>query len=101
MQKQTTATSATSFSWMDDEGLHLMEPGTPHSPEQLKKMTEEYQKRIRKLQVRVFCFIPRSSERLPRGISKQIRRFAMGIVNGMEIDDLDGGVAVCEREYFR
>jgi len=48
MQKQTSATSAPSFSWMDDEGLHLMEPGTPPSPEQLEKMTEEYQKRIRK-----------------------------------------------------
>jgi hypothetical protein len=34
--------------WMDDEGLHLMEPGSPPSSEQLKKMTEEYQKRIRK-----------------------------------------------------
>jgi hypothetical protein len=33
---------------MDDEGIHLIEPGTPPSPEQLKKMTEEYQKRIRK-----------------------------------------------------
>jgi hypothetical protein len=33
---------------MDDEGIHLLEPGTPPSPEQLKKMTEEYQKRIRK-----------------------------------------------------
>ena len=51
----------------------------------------------RMLQVRGFWFIPRSPERLPRGISNQIRRFAMGIVNGMEIDDLDGGVAVCER----
>jgi len=51
MQKQTSAsseTSAPSFSWMDDEGLHLMAPGTPPSPEQLEKMTEEYQKRIRK-----------------------------------------------------
>lgn len=48
IQKQTSATSAPSFSWTDDEGLHLMEPGSPPSPEQLKKITEEYQKRIRK-----------------------------------------------------
>jgi hypothetical protein len=48
LQKQMSATSAPSFSWMDDEGIHLLEPGTPPSPEQLKKMTEEYQKRIRK-----------------------------------------------------
>jgi hypothetical protein len=48
MKKQTSATSAPSFSWMDDEELHLVEPGSPPSPEQLKKMTEEYQKRIRK-----------------------------------------------------
>ena len=51
LQKKTSAaaeTSAPSFSWMDDEGLHLMEPGIPPSPEQLKKMTEEYQRRIRK-----------------------------------------------------
>ena len=29
-------------------------------------------------------------------VSEQIRRFAMGIMNGMEIDDLDGGVAVTD-----
>ena len=50
-------------------------------------------------QVRVFCFIPKRSERLPRGISNQIRRFAMGIVNGMEIDDLDGEVAVTDGDH--
>ena len=33
---------------MNDEGLQQMEPGTPPSSEQLKKMTDEYQKRIRK-----------------------------------------------------
>ncbi len=53
----------------------------------------------RMLQVRVFCFIPGSPERLPRGISNQIRRFAMGIVNGIEIDDLDGGVAVTDGDH--
>jgi hypothetical protein len=53
----------------------------------------------RMLQVRVFCFIPRSPERLPRGISNQIRRFVLGIVNGMEIDDLDGGVAVTDGDH--
>lgn len=31
--------------------------------------------------------------------SEQIRRFAMGIVNGMEIDDLDGGVAVTDGDH--
>jgi len=44
MEKQR---SYSSFSWMDDEGLHFMAPGTPPTPEQLEKMTEEYQKRIR------------------------------------------------------
>jgi len=33
---------------MDDEGLHLIAPGTPPTSEQLGKMTEEYQNRIRK-----------------------------------------------------
>jgi hypothetical protein len=50
IQKQTSAlskTSAPSFSWMDDEGLHLMAAGTQPSAEQLEKMTEKYQKRIR------------------------------------------------------
>ena len=32
-------------------------------------------------------------------VSEQIRRFAMGIVNGMEIDDLDGGVAVTDGDH--
>jgi len=50
-------------------------------------------------QVRFFCFIHRSSEKLQRGNSNQIRRFAMGIVNGMEIDDLDGGVAVTDGDH--
>ncbi len=50
-------------------------------------------------QVRIFCFIPRRSERLPSGISEQIRRFAMGIVNGMEIDDLEGGAAVTDGDH--
>ena len=51
MQKQTSApseTSAPSFSWMNDKGLHLVAPGTAPSPEQLEKMTEEYQKLIRR-----------------------------------------------------
>ena len=32
-------------------------------------------------------------------VSDQIRRFAMGIVNGMEIDDLDSGVAVTDGDH--
>lgn len=51
MQKKPSAssdTSALSFSWMDDEGLHLVAPGKPASPEQLEKITKEYQRRIRK-----------------------------------------------------
>ena len=32
-------------------------------------------------------------------VSEQIRRFAMGIVNGMEIVDLDGGVAVTDGDH--
>jgi hypothetical protein len=44
MSKQT---STPSFSWVDGEGIHVAAPGTPPSPEQLEKMTEEYQKQIR------------------------------------------------------
>jgi hypothetical protein len=33
---------------MDDKGLHLMAPGAQPTPEQLEKMTEEYQNQIRK-----------------------------------------------------
>lgn len=51
MQRQTSPkgkTSGPSFLWMGEEGLHLIAPGIPPGPEQLEKMTEEYQKQIRK-----------------------------------------------------
>jgi len=32
-------------------------------------------------------------------VSEQICRFAVGIVDGMEIDDLDGGVAVTDGDH--
>jgi hypothetical protein len=40
-------TSDQSFSWADNDGIHFAGPGSPPSPEQLKKMTKEYQKQIR------------------------------------------------------
>lgn len=36
-----------SSSWADDDGIHFVSPGSPPSPEQLEKMTKEYQKKIR------------------------------------------------------
>ena len=35
------------FQWMDNEGMHVAAPGLAPTPEQLQKMTEEYQQRIR------------------------------------------------------
>jgi hypothetical protein len=40
-------TSDQSFSWKDNDGIHFAAPGSPPSPEQLEKMTKEYQKQIR------------------------------------------------------
>jgi hypothetical protein len=39
--------SVQSFSWEDNDGIHLVAPGSSPSPEELKKMTTEYQKQIR------------------------------------------------------
>lgn len=39
--------SLPSFSWMEEDGFHYITPGLPPSPEQLERITEEYQKRIR------------------------------------------------------
>lgn len=36
-----------SISWSDDDGIHFVAPGSAPSPEQLDKMTKEYQKKIR------------------------------------------------------
>ena len=36
------------FQWMDDNGLHIAAPGTTPAPEELQKMTKEYQEQIRK-----------------------------------------------------
>ncbi len=36
-----------SISWIDDEGVHLVAPGSAPSPEELEQMTKEYQKQIR------------------------------------------------------
>lgn len=40
-------TSVKLFSWMDKKGAHVVAPGEKPTPEQLKKMTENYQKEIR------------------------------------------------------
>ena len=35
------------FQWMAEDGIHMAAPGSPPSPEQLERMTQAYQKRIR------------------------------------------------------
>ena len=35
-------------SWSDEEGMHVLSRGIPPSPEEQKRMTEEYQKQIKK-----------------------------------------------------
>jgi hypothetical protein len=40
-------TSDQSFALADNDGIHFAGPGSPTTPEQLKKMTKEYQKQIR------------------------------------------------------
>ncbi len=39
--------SLPSYVWQEEDGFHFALPGTPLSPEQLEKMTLEYQKNIR------------------------------------------------------
>jgi hypothetical protein len=36
------------FTWMDDEGMHLLASGTAPSPNQLEEMTKKFQEGIRK-----------------------------------------------------
>ena len=36
------------LTWMDDEGVHLLAPGTGSSPDQLEEMTKKFQEGIRK-----------------------------------------------------
>lgn len=33
--------------WLDHDGMHMVAPGSAPTPEQLQKMTEEYQQKIR------------------------------------------------------
>ncbi|MDY0222873.1 MAG: SEC-C metal-binding domain-containing protein [Desulfobacterium sp.] len=35
------------ISWTENDGIHFVAPGSPPAPEQLEKMTKEYQKRVR------------------------------------------------------
>lgn len=35
-------------SWMEKDGLHMLIPGSPISPEMLDQMTKQYQEEIRK-----------------------------------------------------
>ncbi len=35
-------------SWLDDEGIHVIVPGSPATPEMLERMTERYQEEIRR-----------------------------------------------------
>ena len=39
--------SVDTSSWMDQDGLHLVAPGSPLTQEALERMTQAYQKRIR------------------------------------------------------
>lgn len=41
--------SAASYAWMGPDGLHVVAPGGPLTPEALDTMTRTYQKRIRHL----------------------------------------------------
>jgi hypothetical protein len=36
-----------SLSWMGKDGLHMVAPGLPPKPEELSRMTEQYQEQIR------------------------------------------------------
>ena len=40
-----------SRTWVSDEGMHVVAPGAPPTPEELEKMTKEYQKNIRNSQI--------------------------------------------------
>jgi hypothetical protein len=39
--------SPASFSWMARDGVHVVAPGGPLTPEELDKMTQSYQKQVR------------------------------------------------------
>ena len=39
--------SAASYSWMAPDGMHVVAPGGPLTPEELDKMTQSYQKQVR------------------------------------------------------
>ncbi len=42
-----SASSPAPMHWMDEGGMHMIQPGLPPSPEQIEAVTEEYQKQIR------------------------------------------------------
>jgi hypothetical protein len=48
LPRQPSTPSAPSYSWMALDGLHLMTPGGPLTPEELAAMTQAYQQRIRR-----------------------------------------------------
>lgn len=39
--------SAASYSWMAPDGMHVVAPGSPLTPEELEDMTQTYQKQVR------------------------------------------------------
>jgi hypothetical protein len=39
--------SVDTYAWMDRDGLHLVAPGSPLTQEELERMTQAYQKRMR------------------------------------------------------
>ncbi len=46
---QTRKTSDSSVSWVGDDGIHVMTPGSNNpTPEELDKLTKDYQNKIRK-----------------------------------------------------
>jgi len=40
-----------SHTWMAEDGMHVVSPDGPSTPEELEKMTKEYQKNIRNSQI--------------------------------------------------
>lgn len=47
IQQSANYTPGESISWQDADGVHLVSPGMPPTPEQVKKITKAYQQNIR------------------------------------------------------
>ena len=58
MPKQPLIDAAT---WIDDDGLHALLPGTPPDPQMMEELTRRYQEHIRRT---------RMAEQLPARVSR-------------------------------